>query len=628
MNVHNVLHKIISRWASRLHRMLFSRAIGKILLLLWIPLVNGQATAATATWRAESIAKSAGTNVRLRNASGEIAATLPTAQIRDLLEIKASLESVVGIRAELLIVEGSAPNASAGVRGDRYIITFNIPMLMMIGNDKDALAAIMGHEVAHLVRGHQQDRAENQAIVGSIGTIAGLILEGLVQRRFQISGLGRDVASQGTTAVTRVFSRDQEREADKLGLEWMNQGGYDPLGAVRVWQKMIEKQGDRGFSFFSTHPTSSERIQNLRQQIASLPMRRSVVATNTESKPVASAQVKSEAVIAESGSEGVTKPTPVGLLEKGVADYRNGDFQGALQSWTTVANQGDARGQFALATLYLRGQGVKKDATKAAELFKLAADQDYSVAQTNLAVLHMRGDGVPKDNAQALTLLEKASVRGNAEAMARLAAALFEGKRTDKNETRAIELARRAAEQNNVIGEYLLGAAYVSGSGVVRDYGEAAKWHEKAAKRGFAPSQVALGNMYRIGQGVQQDDANALRFYKLAADRDDANGQVALGTMYAAGRGVTKDYAEALRLFEEAHKSSNSNASYAIGTLHYDGLGVPKDIVKAYAWFSVSAELGNAAATKRKDTLETQLSEQQIEDSKSLAKQIKSSGAS
>lgn len=599
------------------------RLLGALLLIFW-----ANASLSTLSWRAESLARSSAENIILKNKAGDSVATVSRSQIRNLLAIKESLEKIVGIQAQLFISEGSSPNASAGIRGELYVIYFNLPMLAMLGDDKDALAAIMGHEVAHLVRGHQQERAENQQIVGLIGAIAGLVLESKYQRRYQVSGLGRDVANFGTTAITRAFSRDQEREADKLGLEWMHRAGFDPQGAVRVWQRMIATGRDRGFSFLATHPAPSERIENLRQQIALLPIRQGVLAAvprfNSAGVPTSK---KSDSVIAESSSGEDVKPVLAGFVEIGIAAYRNRDFAEAFRNWKLAADKGDARGQYGLASLYLRGEGVTKDTSRAAALLRLAADQDYSVAQTNLAILYLRGDGVPRDNMLALTLLERASARGNVESMALLAGVLFEGRLKEKDVGMAVELAQKSAAQNNTRGEHLLGVAYSRGDGVAQDYAEALKWLQRAATKGFAPSYVALGRLYEIGQGVQKDEESAVRYYKMAADRNFAGGKVALGIMYVTGRGVARDFAEALRLFEEAHRAGIARATYFIGAMYRDGHGVTKEFTKAYAWITVAAERGDPLAVKRKSELAGQLTEQQIAESQSFVEQIRSGGS-
>ena len=553
-----------------------------VLLLLALSRIN-LLHAAPAMWRAESIATLSAQTTRLTNSNGQTVATVSVPFVRDLVEIKRGLDSIAGIRSELWIAEGTTPNAWTAPYGDRNIITFNIPMLVAFGKDRDALAAVMGHEIAHLVRQHLPARQNNDAAVGFFGIIAGIVLEGMIQGKYQVSGLGQNIADLGATMAKTAFTRDQEREADKFGLEWVNEAGYDPQGALRLWKKMGELKGSPGFTFLSTHPSSSERFENLKQQIASLPTRRTVVASSSSSGPMSnSSGTRSETVVTDSSGGSDTKPaSSTGIVESGIAAYQKGDYEGAVRYWASAAEKGDPRAQYALGTLYSSGQGVTKDSVKAAEFFRLAADQNYTVAQIGLSALYLLGSGVPKDPERAAILLEKASALGNTEASARFGALMFNGQGVAKDERKAVELFRVAAGKDNLLGQRMLGVAYMTGRGIDRDYSEAAKWFEKAANRGEVHSQNNLGVLYLNGQGVQKDEATALRYFRMASDRDDRDAKNNLANMYLAGQGVPKDLNVALRLYEEAHRKGNPAATSNIGVMYRDGLGVPKDLIRA-----------------------------------------------
>jgi predicted Zn-dependent protease len=121
------------------------------------------------------------------------------------------------------------------------------------------LAAVIGHEIAHALREHSRERlsrayAEQVALAGiAVATGAGQETMAL--------------ASQ-VTAVTFTLphSREQEAEADRIGLELMARAGYDPNAAVSLWQKM-SKLGGGGPEFLSTHPSGDSRIQDLKANI-------------------------------------------------------------------------------------------------------------------------------------------------------------------------------------------------------------------------------------------------------------------------------------------------------------------------------------------------------------------------
>lgn len=125
----------------------------------------------------------------------------------------------------------------------------------------DELAAVIGHEIAHALREHSRERvsrayAQQLALVG-VAAVAG------------VGGSTLDLANQVATVTFQLpHSREQEAEADRIGLELTARAGYDPRGAVDVWKKMAKESSGGPPEFLSTHPSGSSRIQDLE---ASLP---------------------------------------------------------------------------------------------------------------------------------------------------------------------------------------------------------------------------------------------------------------------------------------------------------------------------------------------------------------------
>lgn len=121
----------------------------------------------------------------------------------------------------------------------------------------DELAAVLGHEIAHALREHTRERMSRayaqQVGIDLVGSAAGL------------GETSKQVALQiGNLAVEMPHGRQQESEADLLGLELSARAGYDPQAAIRLWEKMGSVPGARPPEFLSTHPSSSTRIQGLR----------------------------------------------------------------------------------------------------------------------------------------------------------------------------------------------------------------------------------------------------------------------------------------------------------------------------------------------------------------------------
>ena len=119
----------------------------------------------------------------------------------------------------------------------------------------DEIAMIMGHEMAHALREHSREQlAKNQAT--SIGISLGAQLLGL-------GDIGNAAARLGGQLLSLKFSRNDESDADLVGLELAARAGYNPRAAVSLWRKMGQATGEGGIGFLSTHPTGPDRIRQL-----------------------------------------------------------------------------------------------------------------------------------------------------------------------------------------------------------------------------------------------------------------------------------------------------------------------------------------------------------------------------
>ena len=126
----------------------------------------------------------------------------------------------------------------------------------------DELAAVIGHEIVHALREHGRERMSTALIqqVGIIGFAAYIANKG--------TRVSTDAAVQAVALGTTLFfalpnSREQEREADKMGIELMALAGYNPMAAVSLWRKMNELSEFSMPEFLSTHPSNENRIKDL-----------------------------------------------------------------------------------------------------------------------------------------------------------------------------------------------------------------------------------------------------------------------------------------------------------------------------------------------------------------------------
>lgn len=121
----------------------------------------------------------------------------------------------------------------------------------------EELAAVMGHEIAHALREHGRERASQamaqSLVIGVVGALAGL------------SGATQDLSK---TVLDLTFnlpnSRQDETEADRIGVELAARAGFDPRAAITLWQKMQQRGGGSTPEFLSTHPAGQTRIADLR----------------------------------------------------------------------------------------------------------------------------------------------------------------------------------------------------------------------------------------------------------------------------------------------------------------------------------------------------------------------------
>ena len=100
-------------------------------------------------------------------------------------------------------------------------------------------------------------------------------------------------------------------------------------------------------------------------------------------------------------------------LQKGVAAYKNEEYETAKRIWKTLALKGDAKAQYFLGNMYYRGVGVEQDDKMAVKWFKLAAEQGLVQAQNNLGTMYMRGLGVSRDNIRAFIWLHLTALQGD-----------------------------------------------------------------------------------------------------------------------------------------------------------------------------------------------------------------------
>lgn len=158
-----------------------------------------------------------------------------------------------------LIQDDKQANAFALPGGKVAVYTGILP----ITRDEAGLAAVLGHEIAHVIARHGGERISQQLLVnvGLEATMAGLS-RGNPNTVRQVGSL---LGAGAAVGLLLPWSRTQESEADHLGLILMAKAGYDPHAAVELWRRMAEnaRGGGRPPEFLSTHPSEATRIQQI-----------------------------------------------------------------------------------------------------------------------------------------------------------------------------------------------------------------------------------------------------------------------------------------------------------------------------------------------------------------------------
>jgi len=280
-----------------------------------------------------------------------------------------------------------------------------------------------------------------------------------------------------------------------------------------------------------------------------------------------------------------------GQFEDAKVAYDRDDYATAIRLLRPLAEQGDAKAQFALGRMYNDGQSVNQDYAEAVKWWRKAADQGNADAQFNLAGMYAQGRGVTQDFAEE------------------------------------VKWTRKAADQGFVLAQSNLGNMYAQGQGVPQDYAEALKWYRKAADQGFDDAQYTLGRMYLEGKGTPVNIDQFLKWNRKAADQGHGPAQFSVAIqLYAESREIlnkvdraetdrmvskaadisaeakadraalNQKYLEIERWVRKAAEQGIPRAQLWLGGIYEGGYGEAKNPVEAMKWYRKAAEQGYGEA--------------------------------
>jgi predicted Zn-dependent protease len=168
---------------------------------------------------------------------------------------------------EVVVFESDQVNAFALPGGKIGVYTG----LLKVAVNQDQLATVIGHEIAHVIADHSNERLSQTQLANTGLSITSVALGASEYAQYQ----GMTMAALGLGVqygVILPYGRTQESEADIVGLRYMADAGFDPNQSVNLWQNMAKASGgNQPPELLSTHPSHNTRIQDLRATITTLP---------------------------------------------------------------------------------------------------------------------------------------------------------------------------------------------------------------------------------------------------------------------------------------------------------------------------------------------------------------------
>jgi predicted Zn-dependent protease len=156
---------------------------------------------------------------------------------------------------DVILINSQTINAFCMPGGKIAVFTGIIEQLQL---SDDEIALVLGHEIAHALREHARARAAKSALTNVGAVTIGILMGG---------GVGH-LAQQGGGLLVLKFSRDDEKEADLIGMELAARAGYNPSAGISLWEKMSQAaRGPRQPQWLSTHPSSATRITLIKDHL-------------------------------------------------------------------------------------------------------------------------------------------------------------------------------------------------------------------------------------------------------------------------------------------------------------------------------------------------------------------------
>jgi predicted Zn-dependent protease len=180
--------------------------------------------------------------------------------VQSYLASKGQSELVSGYQWQFNLVNNSQANAWCMPGGKVVVYSGIMPLVQ----NEAGLATVMGHEIAHAIARHGNERM-SQALLAQAGGAA--LSVAMANKPGQTQGIFNAVYGVGSQLGTLRYSRKHESEADHMGLIFMAMAGYNPNEAIGFWQRMSSKGGQKPPEILSTHPSDATRVRDIQRSI-------------------------------------------------------------------------------------------------------------------------------------------------------------------------------------------------------------------------------------------------------------------------------------------------------------------------------------------------------------------------
>lgn len=283
-----------------------------------------------------------------------------------------------------------------------------------------------------------------------------------------------------------------------------------------------------------------------------------------------------------------------------------------IQTLQSLSVYGHSKSQYILGDLYLNGDGVIKNTTKAVELFQSAADSKIPEAINALGWLYATGTGVKRNTQTAKKYYQQASELNLPDAQYNLAELLISGIAGDKDIIEATHWYIQAANNNHVDSQIALGKLYSANQPTV-----SFNWHKKAADNGHPDSQFQTGWLYLKGIGTPSNPDNSYHYFLKSANQGHIEAMYRAGSLQYEGFGTVRNRPKGLELMKKATQlgfkpteklsstfsqakefdlististasEGNIDSVIELGWNYWTGNRVTKNNIESYAWFNLA----------------------------------------